>query len=132
MLDPIYFQRLKTQSTQTGDSTVEIDSDPLPPKVYFKIIGYSQVNDFVLVNWRRGIEGVEEYTTGESLWNKDSPIGNTGGQLNLDGISSAITRQTGTTNLSVWDKVRIPDKGLTSLVAAMLRDPANYRALTIL
>lgn len=129
MLNPMYFQRLRSLVTQLDDRSVDVEKEPLPPGYYFKVVAYSQVEDFVLVQWRRGSESSEEYITGENLWKKDSPIATTGGQLRLEEI--AAIQKTGTNYRTVWDTVQIPDKSIPVAIAQRLRDPANLRPMMI-
>lgn len=129
MLDPKYFQRLRSLLTQLGEATVEIDRVPLPTGYYFKVVAYSQVEDFVLIQWRRGKEGGVEYITGENLWKKDSPIATTGGQLRLEDIPAVV--KTGTNYRTIWDTVQIPDKDMPVAIAKALRDPSNLRPMMI-
>lgn len=129
MLDPKYFQRLRSQLTQLGESTVEVDRSPLPPGYYFKVVTYSQSEDFTLVQWRRGSESSLEYIAGENLWKQDSPIAASGGQLRLEEI--AAISKTGTNYRTIWDTVQIPDKSVPIAIAKALRDPSNLRPMMV-
>jgi hypothetical protein len=129
MLDPKYFQRLKSTLTQLGEATVEVDKEPLPVGFSFKVIAYSQVEDFALIQWRRGSDSSGEYISGENLWQKESPIATTGGRLRLEEIPAVV--KTGTNYRTIWDTVQIPDKALPIALAKALRDPSNLRPMTV-
>ena len=124
MIDPKYFQRLKATLTVMGDRLVEPDLEDLPPGMKFKILGYSQVGDYILLQWSKGMG--EETMTGESLWKLDSPIAHTGGQLDLEGIPFVRYKKN-----SVWDQVQLPDISVPIAKAKELRNPANYRSIAL-
>lgn len=124
MIDPKYFQRLRAGTTITGDRLVEPDYDDLPPGMTFKIVGYSQVGDYILLRWQKSMAG--ESMFGESLWKLDSPIAHTGGQLDLEGIVTPKHKKN-----SVWDQVQLPDISVPNAIAQELRNPANYRPIAI-
>lgn len=124
MIDPKYFQRLKATLTVTGDRLVELDREDLPPGMTFRINGYSQVGDYILLQWQKSV--AEESMTGESLWHLDSPIAHTGGRLDLEGIVTLRYKRN-----SVWDQVQLPDISVPTAIAKELRNPANYRAIAI-
>lgn len=124
MIDPKYFQRLKSTITPTGDRLVEPDLEALPIGMKFKIVGYSQVGDYILLQWQKSMGG--EAMSGESLWHLESPIAHTGGMLDLEGIVRTRHKKN-----SVWDQVQLPDISVPIAIAKELRNPANYRAIAI-
>jgi hypothetical protein len=124
MLDPKYFQRLRAATTPIGDRLIEPDLQDLPPGMVFKITGYSQVGDYILLSWDKSMAG--ESMTGESLWHLDSPIAHTGGRLDLEGIPFVRYKRN-----SIWDRVQLPDISVPKATAQELRNPANYRPIAV-
>jgi hypothetical protein len=108
----------------------------LEPWQKFRVMGYAQTGDWVLVKWQITIGSREAYRwqSGETLYHGETAIegGRLEGSFNL--YQTPAIEQTGTPlNQSVWDRIdrRIGQHGIPPAIAAGLRNPRNYRCFQV-
>lgn len=117
MLDPFFFQ-------SPADFTDISENDEL----YFRVLGYSQHQNYTLVTW--GYGDSEEIVTGQSLYRDRDLVTNSGGAL-FDRQSSTQGQASDPDYQQLLAQSTEGDGyGVPRHVADRLLDPANYYNFT--
>lgn len=129
MLAPFpFFYRVK----QEGDKLV-IDYSALQGGRKFRLLGYTQVDDYTLTRW--GIGRGEEYMTGETLWKGITPIATAAGILPIYDVPPKTNEHSTLPQLGEFTfmkryNINTGRFGLPASVAIALRDLKNFVSFT--
>lgn len=125
MLSAIFFSRIEEVENAAENVTLTLASSPLPAGISYKVIGYSQTNNYTLIKWQQGDEA--EYSAGETLWRDTTPIASTGGALQLHTSPTDPGKTEYPFDRSVWSRVNsnVGNYGLSSVIAIALRSLEN-------